>query len=330
VQQPSWDIIGNRKWGYLFSLLVIIPGIIALAVNGLNLGVDFTGGTFLDLRLEKDFTTGQVRQVLDAFGLGRSIIQKGAGHDLSIRTRFLSEEERGKVLQALRGKFGEVTVLRADEVGPRIGRELRTIAILGVVIGLLLQVVYISYRFKSVRFAVAADLALLHDILVVLAAFSISRKEVNSSFVAVLLTVVGYSINDTIVLFDRIRENLSLRAREPFDRLVNRSILEALVRSLNTSITTILAIGAVYFFGGPTIRDFAFGLMVGIATGAYSSIFTASPILVDWHLWSQRQRAQPAAEARLPLEEPSPVPAASPSGGAGTTRPQRKHKKRRK
>ncbi|MDR5694346.1 MAG: protein translocase subunit SecF [Armatimonadota bacterium] len=329
MKQPSWDIIGKRKWGYLFSLLVIIPGIIALSVNGLNLGVDFTGGTFLDLRLEKDFTTGQVRQIFDRFGLGRSIIQKGAGRDLSIRTRFLSEEERVKILQALRQEFGEVTVLRADEVGPRIGRELRNIAILGVAIGLLLQVVYISYRFKSVRFAVAADIALLHDILVVLAAFSLTRKEVNSSFVAVLLTVVGYSINDTIVLFDRIRENLAMRAREPFDRLVNRSILEALVRSLNTSITTILAIGAVYFFGGTTIRDFAFGLMVGIATGAYSSIFTASPLLVDWHLWAQRRKVKPV-EARLPAVGPSPVPAtASPATSPGG-QPPRKHKKRRK
>jgi preprotein translocase subunit SecF len=227
----------------------------------------------------------------------------------------MSAENKRALLDGLRQRFGSVVVLREDEVGPKIGQELRNIAIIAVAVGLLLQVLYISYRFKSIRYALTADAALLHDILIVLGIFAITRKEVSSPFVAVLLTVVGYSINDTIVVFDRIRENLVMRTREAFDRLVNRSMLEALVRSINTAVTTILAIAAVYFFGGSTIRDFAFGLMVGIAVGTYSSIFNASALLVDWHLWADRR-----AGRRRPEELPavaSPVPTAA-SGGSDT------------
>ncbi len=300
----SWDIVGRRRWGYALSLLIILPGLVALVANAvagrgaLDWGIDFTGGHFFQLRLERPFTVGEVRAVVDRFATGQSIIQK-SDQEVLIRTRPLQPGRREALVAALRERFGAVTVLREDEVGPKIGRELRTAALVGAVVGLALQVVYIVLRFKSIRFAVAADIALLHDLLVVVGVFALTRKEVNSSFVAVLLTVVGYSINDTIVLFDRIRENLAQRTREPFDRLVNRSILEALVRSLNTALTTVLAIAAVYLFGGSTIRDFAFGLMIGILTGAYSSIFNASPILVDWHNWSERRlgRAAPAAAA---------------------------------
>jgi preprotein translocase subunit SecF len=286
--------VGRRRWGYALSVLIILPGLAALVAQGvagrgaLNWGIDFTGGNFFQLALQRPFTVGEVRAVVDRFATGQSIIQK-SGQEVLIRTRPLEPGRRQALLAALRERFGEVTILREDEVGPKIGRELRTVAIVGVAVGLALQVLYISLRFKSLRYAVAADIALLHDLLVVVGVFALTRKEVNSSFVAVLLTVVGYSINDTVVLFDRIRENLAQRTREPFDRLVNRSILEALARSLNTALTTILAIAAVYVFGGSTIRDFAFGLMIGILTGAYSSIFNASPILVDWHLWSERR-----------------------------------------
>lgn len=324
----SWDIVGHRRWGYALSLLVILPGVVALIVNAatghgaLNWGVDFTGGNFLQLRLERPFTVGDVRQVVDRFATGQSIIQKSE-QEVFIRTRPLSAGNRNGMQAALRERFGMLTVLREDEVGPTIGRELRDMAILGVIAGLALQVIYITVRFKSFRFAVAADLALLHDLLVVVGVFALARKEVSSSFVAVLLTVVGYSINDTIVLFDRIRENLAQPMRESFDRLVNRSILEALVRSINTAMTTILAIGAVYFFGGSTTRDFAFGLMIGILTGGYSSIFNACPVLVDWHRWSNR-RAQGQLEVRSkpPLEKVSASAGASVPGG--TRRQQRR------
>lgn len=309
----SWDIIGRRRLGYALSLLIILPGIAALIINAtagrgaLDWGIDFTGGNFFQLKLEREFNISDVRQIVDRFATGQSIIQK-SGQEVFIRTRPLEAEKKSAMGAALRDRFGTITTLREDQVGPKIGRELRNIAIVAVVIGLALQVVYIAIRFKSIRFAVAADIALLHDLLVVTGVFALTRKEVNSSFVAVLLTVVGYSINDTIVLFDRIRENLAQRTREPFDRLVNRSILEALVRSINTALTTILAIAAVYLFGGSTIHDFAFGLMIGILTGGYSSILNACPILVDWHLWSERRARRAAPEpARLPTVAREPA-----------------------
>jgi preprotein translocase subunit SecF len=343
VTPRVWDIIGKRWIGYALSVLIIIPGVVALAYNmwtgrgALNWGVDFTGGNYFQLRLERPFEVGDVRAVVNRFATGESIIQK-AGQEVLVRTRPLSPEQKRGLMAGFAQRFGDVTILREDEVGPKIGQELRNIAIAAVIIGLLLQVVYISFRFRSIRYAVTADAALLHDILVVVGVFAITRKEVNSSFVAVLLTVVGYSINDTIVVFDRIRENLALRTREAFDRLVNRSLLEALVRSINTSLTTILAIAAVYVFGGSTIRDFAFGLMIGITTGAYSSIFNASALLVDWHLWADRRagrvgRAEPVAALRAvpePSPDPSPVPAPGGAGGRAAGSNQRRRKSRRR
>ncbi|MDR5684281.1 MAG: protein translocase subunit SecF [Armatimonadota bacterium] len=303
----AWDLIGRRRWLYLISACLVLPGVVAIAVNvaagrpALNWGVDFTGGTLVNLRFEDSrVTTGQVRAALTPLGLRDAIIQQTPGTaDVSIRTRHLEEAERARMLRAVRDGAGAFTILSVDDVGPKIGRELRNIAIIGLAIGLILQVAYVTVRFRSVRFALAADVALLHDVLLVIGAYALLRATVDSSFVAVLLTVVGYSINDTIVVFDRIRENLDMRTREPFPTLVNRSILESLVRSINTSLTTLLAIGAVYVFGGPTIRDFAFGLTVAVLTGAYSSIGVAGPLLVDMQLRGERKSAAP---------QPKPAP----------------------
>jgi preprotein translocase subunit SecF len=306
-----WDLIGHRRSLYLASLLIVLIAGAALAGNmaagrpPLNWGVDFTGGTLLLLRFEdRTVTTGEVRTALTPLRLGESVIQQTPGTaDVSIRTRPLSVAERNRVLEVLRKAVGPFTVLSVDDVGPKIGRELRNIAILGVVIGLALQVIYVTVRFRSWHYALAADVALVHDVLVVLGAFALTRATVDSAFVAVLLTVVGYSINDTIVVFDRIRENLSLRTREPFPELVNRSILESLLRSLGTSVTTLLAIGAVYVFGGPTVRDFAFGLCVAVLTGAYSSIGVASPLLVDLVAHAERKASVAAGAPPVPRTE---------------------------
>ncbi len=304
----AWDLMGNRRWLYLLSAGIVLASVVAMAIQPalgrpvLNWGVDFTGGTLITLRFQdRTVSTGQVRAALRPLGLGEAIIQKvQETGDVSVRTRHLEPEERRRLEQALRERVGPFTVLSVDDVGPKIGRELRNIAILGVAVGLALQVVYVSLRFRSVRFALAADMALLHDLLLVLGVFALTRATVDSSFVAVLLTVVGYSINDTIVVFDRVRENLQLRTRETFPQLVNRSVLEALVRSINTGLTTLLAIGSVYLFGGPTVRDFALGLTVAVLTGGWSSVGVASPLLVDMTLWAERRAGkavvQPAAQ----------------------------------
>lgn len=304
----AWDLMGNRRWLYLLSVGIVLASVVAMAIQPalgrpvLNWGVDFTGGTLITLRFQdRTVSTGQVRAALQPLGLGEAVIQKvQETGDVSVRTRHLEPEERRRLEQAVRERVGPFTVLSVDDVGPKIGRELRNIAILGVAVGLALQVVYVSLRFRSVRFALAADAALLHDLLLVLGVFALTRATVDSSFVAVLLTVVGYSINDTIVVFDRVRENLQLRTREPFPQLVNRSVLEALVRSINTGLTTLLAIGSVYLFGGPTVRDFALGLTVAVLTGGWSSVGVASPLLVDMTLWAERRAGravlQPAAQ----------------------------------
>ena len=326
--KPLWDVIGKRWLGYVFSVLLIIPGVVALVTNSmadrgaLNWGVDFTGGNYFHFKLERVASIGQIREMVDRFATGQSIIQ-AAEQDVFIRTRPLTAQEKAGFMSALRQEFGGVTVLREDEVGPTIGRELRNTAIIGLIIGLLLQLIYVSVRFKSVRYAVTMDLALLHDLLIVVGVFAITRTEVNSSFVAVLLTVVGYSINDKIVLFDRIRENLAMRTREVFERLVNRSLLESLVRSINTSVTVILAIAAVYFFGGVTVRDLAFGLTVGVAISAYSSVFNAGALLVDWDLWSDRRsgRNRTAEVSVLPTGPAMPSPVGpSEARSSGTSR----------
>ncbi|MDR7400792.1 MAG: protein translocase subunit SecF [Armatimonadota bacterium] len=317
METRSWDIIGRRRWGYALSLLIILPGLVALLTRGLNLGIDFTGGTLLDVRLGRDAPLAEVRTTLQAFGLADAIIQKSPDRprQVLIRTPPLDEATTARVTATLARHFGGAEVLLAERVGPTVGRELRTRAMVAVVLGLLLQVVYISWRFRSVRFAVTADIALVHDLLVVVGLYALLGIQVDSSFVAVLLTVVGYSINDTVVIFDRIRESqAAFRGRTPFDRLVNRSILEVLVRSLTTGLGALMAIGAIYFLGGVTLRDFAFGLGVGILTGTYSSIFVASPLLVEWERWTARARGpQPAAAAR-----PAGTKRISPSGSKRT------------
>ncbi len=313
----TWDIIGNRRWGYLLSLLVVVPGALALAFWGINFGIDFTGGTLLNLRLGEDASLDQVRATLRPFGHADAVIQKSADRprEVLVRTRPLDEEQTARLEAAFAREYGGAEVLRAERVGPTIGRELRQRAIQAVVIGLVLQVIYITIRFRSLRFALAADIALVHDLLVVVGIFALTRREVDSSFVAVLLTVVGYSINDTVVILDRIRENINLRLREPFDRLVNRSMLEVLVRSLTTGFGAIVALVLLYFFGGPTLRDFVFGLGLGVVTGTYSSLFVASPVLVEWQRLSERRQRRPAEAAEgaavpeLAAVNASPLPA---------------------
>lgn len=306
-----WDIIGKRRWGYLLSLLVIIPGVVALYTSGVNLGIDFTGGTLLDVRLGRNASIEEIRAVMAGFGHAEAVIQQSPDRprQVLIRTEPLDEATTSRLTAALRNRFGGIEVLLAERVGPKVGRELRNRAITAVVIGLLLQVIYITWRFRSVRFAVTADIALAHDLLVVLGVYALTRKQLDSSFVAVLLTVIGYSINDTVVIFDRIRETLAQRIRAPFPQLVNRSILEVLPRSLTTGLGAMMAIAAIYFLGGVTVKDFAFGLGLGILTGTYSSIFIASPLLVEWHNWSQRRAGRsPEASTPTPAAEPAPVP----------------------
>ena len=286
---PSFDIAGRGKVWFIISLLVIIPGLISMAIRGFNFGIDFTGGTIIDLKFEKPVAIAQIRETLKPFGLDGATIQlSGESSDVStstdvmIRTIDLEEVQRKEVMASIREKVGGYEVLREEKVGAVIGGELIMNAILALVISWVLIILYVAYRFEF-RFGIAAVLALIHDILIVLAFFSFTQRQVDSSFVAALLTVVGYSINDTIVIFDRIRENLKLHFRRGGDvvNLVNRSIYQTLTRSLYTVFTCLFTTFALFFFGGETTKDFAFALIVGFSSGCYSSIFIAGPLWLE-------------------------------------------------
>lgn len=298
---PKFDIAGHRKIWFLISLLLIIPGFICMGVRGFNFGIDFTGGTIIDLRFDKAVTLTDVRSSLAKFDLDGSTIQLAgaqagieSSENVMIRTIDLEENQRKEVMASLSQDVGSYTVLREEKVGATIGGELITNAVLALVISWGLIILYVAYRFEW-RFGVSAVLALIHDIIIVLAVFSFTQRQIDSSFIAALLTIVGYSINDTIVIFDRIRENLKLHFRRGGDvnELVNRSIYQTLTRSLYTVFTVLFTTFALYWFGGETTKDFAFALLVGFASGCYSSIFIASQL---WIELKSRTERRPAAK----------------------------------
>lgn len=302
------------------TLLVIVSTLVLFFTKGLNWGLDFTGGTLIEYRLGKPFgNVGEIRPLLTEFNLEKSFIQKTEDNGVIIRVKELSNETRDAITKKLSKSFGSAELVRQEFIGPVIGTELKRAAIIATILGLIAQVIYISVRFKP-DMALSADIALLHDICIVILAFILTQKEVNTPFIAILLTIVGYSINDTVVIFDRIRENLKLRprdSRETFPQLVNRSLLETLTRSINTVLTTVIAVLVVYFLGGSAIKDFAFGLAVGIATGGYSSIFIAAPVLVllrkkQWLREEEKLREEPVTSSPgvTKVTEPSPKPVA--------------------
>jgi preprotein translocase subunit SecF len=279
------DILGKRKIWYTVSIVIIAIGLLFLLINGLNLGIDFNGGTLMEFGVEDDITTEEVRAVLERIEIAEdSKIQhsEGSGENgIIIRTKTLESEEIVAIDKAIKAEFDSAEMLRTEMVGPTIGRELRINALLALIAASIAIVAYISFRFEF-RFAVVSIITLMHDILITLGMFAILGREVNTPFVAALLTIVGYSINDTIVIFDRIRENMKLMHKVPFVEQANTAVVDTLPRSINTSITTLITILAIYFFGGASIQTFMLALFIGMFAGTYSSIFVASPLLVTW------------------------------------------------
>lgn len=283
-----FDILKRSKLWFAISLLIIIPGIFCMFTKGFNFGIDFTGGTIIEMEFQQEVTLPQVRDVLREYNLDNATIQLSgdvsnveASKDVMIRTMDLEENDRKAVMASLKDEIGDYTVLREEKVGATIGGELITDALMATVISWILIIFYVSYRFEW-RFGVAAILTLIHDVLIVLSVFSFLQKQVDSSFVAAILTIIGYSINDTIVIFDRIRENQRLHFKRGGDlnELANRSIYQTLTRSLYTVFTVLFTTFALYFFGGDTTKDFSFALLIGFFSGSYSSIFVASPLWV--------------------------------------------------
>ena len=289
--------IKHRKIFFIISLIVIIPGIFSLFIQGLNLGIDFKGGTILKLKFEQKVTEGQVRGVLDEFDIGdKSTIQVAEDNLVLLKTVPLDIKTRDAIIEKMNNKIGKVAVEGEDTVGPVIGTELAEKALLALGIASVLMIIYITLRFEFL-FGVAAVLALLHDVLFVIGIFSIFQWDVDSTFVAAILTIIGYSINDTIVIFDRIRENLKFKKRdESMEDLVNKSVLQTITRSINTGLSVLFVLIAMFFFGGDTIRNFTVAMLIGIVIGMYSSIFTASPLWLEFKNWhTRRQRAAKTA-----------------------------------
>jgi preprotein translocase subunit SecF len=299
------------KYRYLFfgiSLLVIIPGVIALLLWGLPVGIEFTGGSLLEIRFDsgKIPDVEAVRQLYSEFGYDGAEIQTTSQNGLIIRSRDLDEATKGKIVAEIEKRFGgPLTELRFDRVGPSVGQEVARSAALAVGVAALAILAYITFAFRGIkhafRYGVSAIIAMLHDVLVVVGVEAILGHflgwEVGPLFLTALLTVIGFSVHDTIVVYDRIRENSIVHPRLPYEKVVNHSIVQTLSRSINTQLTVMFTLLALVLFGGETIRHFVVILLVGIFSGTYSSIFNAAPILVvwenrEWRYWFRQKPDQ--------------------------------------
>ena len=286
--ETNIDFMGKIKMTMTISGLVILIGLGSIALSGgLKYGIDFAGGTLIQLQFKTPPDIEVIRDGLKTIALGESTIQEfGSKRDILIRIQRSEEKLEAvgsKVRNSLGGKFNkeDITVERVEMVGPKVGRDLREKAILSILYAVIGIVIYISWRFE-LQYAIAAIIALAHDVLVTLGAFSILDKEFTLVIVAAFLAIIGYSLNDTIVVFDRIRENLRRRGKNTLVQTINASINQTLSRTLLTSGTTLMVVMALFFFGGEIIHDFSFALLVGILVGTYSSIFIASVFLVYW------------------------------------------------
>jgi preprotein translocase subunit SecF len=307
------DLVSKRYYYFVLSGLFLLPGVISLMFNGLTFGIDFTGGTSWELQMSRSVTTAEVREVLSEYDRGDAVVQLSGDDVVLIRTRELPEgsAEKQQISAALAERFGSYEELQIATVGPTVGEQIRNRAGIAVVLASIGVLLYIAWAFRNtnnpVLYGVSAIVAMLHDVVLLLGLFSIlgwvANVEVDALFVTALLTVIGFSVHDTIVVFDRIRENLARRVAPTFPEVVNYSIVQTLVRSINTSVTVVLTLLALYLFGGESIRWFVLALLVGVVAGTYSSIFNASQLLVAWEngeiqrLFRRGDRSQPRPHA---------------------------------
>jgi preprotein translocase subunit SecF len=284
------DFMGKKGIAFLFSGMVVLAGIISLILHGgPNYGIDFSGGTLAQVRFSQTVKIDAIRGALKEGGLESGSIQafeaEGKGEYL-LRLQTTSADLAGlstTINEALTKRFGDkgFEVRRVEMVGPRVGKDLRNKGILATIFALIAMLVYISWRFEF-RFAVGGVVALTHDVMVTIGILSLTNKEFSIPILAALLTIVGYSINDTIVVYDRIRENIPKMRREPFEKLLNVSVNETLSRTILTSFTVFVVLLAIFFLGGGVIHDFSFTLIVGVVFGTYSSVYIASATVLVW------------------------------------------------
>jgi preprotein translocase subunit SecF len=306
------NLLGRRYWFFIISTLIILPGLFVMAIWKLPISIDFTGGSLL----EAQFNGGNppapeaLIGIYEQLGISDVQVQTSEDNIVIIRSPFLEESERVQVIDQIENEFGvEVKVRRFESVGPTIGQEVTNRAALAVAVAAFLVLIYIIISFRGVpnafRYGVCAILAMLHDVAIIFSITAIGGRffgwQVDALFLTALLTVIGFSMQDTIVVFDRIRENTNLHRRLPFETLVNHSIVQTLQRSINTQLMTVeFMLLALALFGGVTLQQFAIVLLVGLFSGTYSSIFISAPILVvwenrEWRTWFSRRQPKPAS-----------------------------------
>jgi SecD/SecF fusion protein len=318
----TFDFMGASKWFFSLSGTILLIGALAIGGNGLNFGIDFKSGTRIQTAFVKPVSESEISKVMSAAGYGNAEIQKfnnksigGSGYQISTKT--LKPNKVQSIKAALDAKFGSgnsngTRNFSSTSIGPTFGKTVANSAIIAIIASLLVISAYIALRFEW-KYAIPVLIALMHDLLITAGVYSLTGREVTTSTVAALLTILGYSLYDTIIVFDRVRENVPRMPRAAFSQIVNRSMSEVLTRSLATSFCTLLPVVALLFFGGETLKDFAFALMVGVASGAYSSVFIASPVLTHW---KERESGYRSRRARI-ARELGAVPAyATTAGGA--------------
>jgi preprotein translocase subunit SecF len=280
----NFNFIGKRKIWFIISLAIIAAGIVGFIIQGgFNLGIDFLGGSLMEVEFERDVDVTEVRSVMNGIGFGNVILQRTESNKFIIRTTPINTEVKNEILDSLDEKIGTTgPPLQDRNVDPGFGKQITKYAFIAVGISIVGILIYVWIRFE-LRFGAAAILALVHDVLVTLGVYAILNREINTATIAAILTIIGYSLNDTIVVFDRIRENTPMAGKLGYSKVVNDSINITLTRSINTSFTTMFPVILLLILGTAALKDFALALTIGIITGTYSSIFFASPVLVAWN-----------------------------------------------
>ncbi len=307
------NIVKRRYLYFAISLIVIVPGLVVLAIHGLQMAIDFTGGSLLEVTFDSGEAPlpGEIRDLYAEFDYPDSIVQTSPDGDAIIRSKVMDETTRSEITTAMSERFNsEITILRFETVGPSVGQEVAQRAAGAVGLAAVFILAYIWFQFRGVpnahRYGVSAIIAMLHDVIVVVGVEAIFGLlfgwEVDALFLTALLTVIGFSVHDSIVVFDRIRENSTKHRNLPYETLVNHSIVETLDRSINTQLTVMLTLLSLALLGGDTIRHFVIILLVGVFSGTYSSIFNAAPILVvwenkEWRYWFGRNKEEEQAAA---------------------------------
>ncbi|HKJ30126.1 MAG TPA: protein translocase subunit SecF [Desulfuromonadales bacterium] len=296
------DFVGKRKLAMIISGVVILLGLASLVINGgPNYGIDFVGGTLVQVKFTENTDAGKIKDSLSTLDLGSVVVQH-FGDDANEYLIRVQESANNKELSklisgSLESSYGagKVEIRRVEMVGPQVGKDLRQKGLLSILYAMIGILIYISWRFE-LRFAIGAIIALLHDVMITLGAFSLSGREIDLPIIAAFLAIIGYSLNDTIIVYDRIRENYGKHQKKGFTAVVNSSINETLSRTILTSGTTMLVVLALFVFGGGVIHNFAFALLIGILVGTYSSIFVASPVLIFWDDYRSGGQKKVAAE----------------------------------